>query len=53
MLEIFNLNNSDAVISYVNTNYLSRGTNPTTSGYLKPNSVMQPRMIGVGATMKW
>jgi hypothetical protein len=54
VLEIFNLNNSDAIISYVSTNYLTRNlTNQAAGGYLKPNSIMQPRMIGVGAQVKW
>jgi hypothetical protein len=46
VLEVFNINNTDAIISYVTTNSLS-------SRYLAPNSIMQPRMIGVGATVKW
>jgi hypothetical protein len=45
-LEIFNINNSDAIISYVSTSALS-------SSYLFANSVMQPRMIGVSAQVKW
>lgn len=45
-LEIFNVNNSDAIISYVSTNALS-------SSFLYANSIMQPRMIGVGAQVKW
>jgi hypothetical protein len=45
-LEMFNVNNSDAIISYVTTNALS-------SSYLYANSIMQPRMIGVGAQVKW
>ena len=44
--EMFNVNNSDAIISYVSTNTLS-------ASYLRPNSIMQPRMIGVGAMVKW
>jgi hypothetical protein len=44
--EVFNVNNSDAIISYVSTNFLS-------ASYEKPNSIMQPRMIGVGAMVKW
>ena len=43
--EVFNVNNSDAVISYVSTNVLR--------AYLAPNSIMQPRIIGVGATVRW
>jgi hypothetical protein len=45
-LEVFNVNNSDAIISYQSTNILS-------DQYLAPNSVMQPRMVGVGATVRW
>ncbi len=45
-LEIFNINNSDAIISYVSTSALS-------SSYLFANSIMQPRMIGVSAQVKW
>ena len=45
-LEIFNLNNSDAIISYQSLNSLN-------ASYGKPNSIMQPRMIGVGAQVKW
>jgi hypothetical protein len=44
--EIFNVNNSDAIISYQSTNILS-------DAYLAPNSIMQPRMIGVGAVVRW
>jgi len=46
VLEIFNVNNSDAIISYVTTNALS-------ATYLAPNSIMQGRMIGVGVTTRW
>jgi hypothetical protein len=45
-LEVFNVNNSDAIISYQSTNILS-------GQYLAPNSIMQPRMVGVGATVRW
>jgi hypothetical protein len=44
--EVFNLNNSDAIISYITTNYLS-------TSYLAPNSIMQGRMYGFGAVMRW
>jgi hypothetical protein len=44
--EVFNLNNSDAIISYVNTNVLS-------TGYLAPNSIMQGRMYGFGVVTRW
>jgi Carboxypeptidase regulatory-like domain len=46
-LEIFNVNNSDAIVSYVSTSSLS------SSGYLKPNSILQGRLIGVGAQVRW
>lgn len=45
-LEVFNLNNSDAIISYQSQSILS-------PAYLAPNSIMQPRMVGVGATVRW
>jgi hypothetical protein len=45
--EVFNINNSDAIISYVSTNVLSA------SGYLAPNSIMQGRMYGLGAVLRW
>jgi hypothetical protein len=44
--EVFNINNSDAIISYQSSSILS-------GAYLAPNSIMQPRMIGVGATVRW
>jgi hypothetical protein len=44
--EMFNVNNSDAIISYITTNSLS-------SSFLHPNSIMQPRMIGIGAQVRW
>ena len=44
--EMFNVNNSDAIISTVTNNVLS-----ASAGFA--NSVMQPRMIGVGAQVKW
>jgi hypothetical protein len=44
--EVFNVNNSDAIISYVTTNSLN-------AGYLRPNSIMQGRMYGVGVTTRW
>ncbi|MFN7984953.1 MAG: carboxypeptidase regulatory-like domain-containing protein [Vicinamibacterales bacterium] len=45
-LEIFNINNSSAMISTVSNNVLS-------TSYRYANSIMQPRMIGVGAQVKW
>jgi hypothetical protein len=44
--EVFNINNSDAIISYVSTNALS-------AGYLAPNSIMQGRMYGLGVVTRW
>jgi hypothetical protein len=46
VLEVFNVNNSDAIISYVTTNALS-------ASFLAPNSIMQGRIIGVGLTTRW
>ncbi len=45
-VEVFNVNNSDAIISYITTNVLS-------TSYLAPNSIMQGRMYGVGAVVRW
>ena len=45
--EVFNVNNSDAIISYVSTNVLSA------AGYLAPNSIMQGRMYGFGVVTRW
>jgi hypothetical protein len=45
-LEIFNVNNSDAIVSYVTTNVLA----PT---YLRPNSIMQGRMFGLNVQARW
>ena len=44
--EVFNINNSDAIISYITTNALS-------SSYLAPNSIMQGRMYGLGLVTRW
>ena len=46
MFEVFNVNNSDAIISYVTTNALS-------ATYLAPNSIMQGRMYGLGVMVRW
>jgi hypothetical protein len=47
-LEIFNLTNIDKVITYGSTSYaISTGT------YLKPNSITQGRIIGVGTSVRW
>ena len=44
--EVFNINNSDAIISYVSTSVLS-------TSYLSPNSIMQGRMYGFGVVARW
>ena len=46
VFEVFNVNNSDAIISYVTTNALA-------ATYLAPNSIMQGRMFGLGVTTRW
>jgi hypothetical protein len=46
VFEMFNVNNSDAIISYLTTNALA-------ATYLKPNSIMQGRMMGTGVTVRW
>jgi Carboxypeptidase regulatory-like domain len=45
-LEVFNLNNSDAVVTYVSTNTLA-------ATYLRPNAILQGRIIGIGTTVRW
>jgi hypothetical protein len=45
-LELFNVNNTDAIVTYVTTNALS-------SSYLAPSTIMQGRLVGVGANVKW
>jgi hypothetical protein len=45
-LEVFNVNNSDARISTITNDVLS-------PRYRFANSVMQPRMVGVGAQVRW
>ena len=44
--EVFNINNSDAIISYISTNTLS-------TSFLNPNSIMQGRMYGFGVVARW
>jgi len=44
--EVFNVNNSDAIISYITTNVLS-------TAHLAPNSIMQGRMFGMGIVTRW
>ncbi len=45
-IEAFNIINSDAVVSYVSTNVVA-------TSYLRPNSILQGRIIGVGANIRW
>ena len=45
-LEEFNVTNADAIISYVTANALA-------ATYLAPNSIMQGRLYGLGATVRW
>lgn len=45
-LEVFNVNNTDAIVSFISTNSLA-------ASFLRPNSIMQGRMIGVGAAVRW
>jgi hypothetical protein len=47
-LEVFNVNNSDAIITYASTNVLNAG-----SSFLRPNSIMQGRMVGVNVQARW
>ena len=44
--EVFNVNNSDAIISYITTNVLS-------TSYLAPNSIMQGRMYRLRCVTRW
>jgi hypothetical protein len=44
--EAYNLNNSDAIISYASTSAVS-------PSYLRPNSIMQPRFYGFGFVTRW
>ena len=46
VFEMFNVFNSDAIVSYVSTNVLA-------TTYLRPNSLLQGRLIGIGATLRW
>jgi hypothetical protein len=45
-LEVFNVNNSDAIVSYVSTSAVN-------TAFLRPNSIMQGRMIGVNIQARW
>jgi hypothetical protein len=46
--EAFNVNNSDKVITYASTSYALAG-----GAYLRPNSIVQGRIIGVGTSVRW
>jgi hypothetical protein len=45
-LEAFNVTNQDMIITYASTNY-------NTASYLQPNSLLQGRILGAGASIKW
>ena len=45
-IEIFNVNNTDAIVSYVSTSVLN-------AAYLRPNSIMQGRIIGLNVQTRW
>jgi hypothetical protein len=46
-LELFNIFNADTIVSYNSTSVLSG------AGYLSPNSILQGRLIGIGAQVRW
>jgi hypothetical protein len=45
-LELFNLINPDQIVSFVSTSY-------ATSSYLRPNSIVQGRIIGLSVQTRW
>jgi len=45
-LELFNILNPDNIVSVVTNNYAS-------ASYKRPNSIVQGRLIGVGAQVRW
>jgi hypothetical protein len=45
-VEVFNLTNPDQIVSFVSTSY-------ATSSYLRPNSIVQGRMLGVALQSRW
>jgi len=47
-LELFNLNNSSKIITYASTAYAI-----STGAYLRPNSIVQGRIIGFGTSVRW
>ncbi len=46
VFEAFNVVNSDAIVSYVTTSVLN-------AAYQRPNSILQGRILGLGATVRW
>jgi len=47
-LELFNINNSDKVITVASTSYALSG-----GAYLRPNSIVQGRIIGLSIQTRW
>ncbi len=45
-LELFNLINPDQIVSYVSTGY-------ATASYLRPNSIVQGRILGLSVQTRW
>jgi len=45
-LEAFNVTNPDQIVSFVSTSY-------ATLGYLRPNSIVQGRIIGLSIQTRW
>ena len=45
-LELFNLINPDQIVSYVSTSY-------ATASYLRPNSIVQGRILGLSVQTRW
>jgi hypothetical protein len=45
-LELFNLTNPDQIVSYVSTSY-------ATASYLRPNSIVQGRILGLSVQTRW
>ena len=45
-LEAFNVNNSDAILTYASVNALA-------AAYEAPSSIMQGRLFGIGAQVRW
>ena len=47
-IEAFNINNSDKVITVASNSYAVSG-----GAYLRPNSIVQGRIIGVSVQTRW